>query len=110
MALVCPLFTSSLFLTPFLSSCLSHTPFVSPSPSPALLLLSYPSLLFVDEVKAAVVTKLGVKKLIDLMDAGARMMPAGEPVVQAAAQVLANIASKGNKRKKREQRREDKKR
>eukprot|EP00026_Physarum_polycephalum_P010389 Phypoly_transcript_10551.p1 GENE.Phypoly_transcript_10551~~Phypoly_transcript_10551.p1 ORF type:complete len:263 (+),score=62.10 Phypoly_transcript_10551:36-791(+) len=47
-----------------------------------------------DEVKAAVVTKMGVKKLIELMDAGARMMPAGEAVVQAAAQVLANLASK----------------
>ena len=61
-------------------------------------------------MKAAVVTKLGVKKLIDLMDAGARMMPAGEPVVQAAAQVLANIASKGNRKRKEKKRREEKKR
>jgi hypothetical protein len=63
--------------------------------SSSLLFLSPHSIPFIDEVKAAVVTKLGVKKLIELMDAGSRMMPAGESVVQAAAQVLANIASKG---------------
>lgn len=48
----------------------------------------------IDEIKAAVVTKIGIKKLIDLMDIGARQ-PQGEAVVYSAAQVLANIASKG---------------
>lgn len=39
-------------------------------------------------------TKIGIKKLIDLMDIGARQ-PQGEAVVYSAAQVLANIAAKG---------------